>query len=185
MRSAFAGFVLLSVGCGLDQAGLLPIGSEAGVGVDATIDATGAVDAASADVIAADGTTEIPDANGSPDTGQPLDSGLPVVDAAPDAGPLVTITGGTYALDPNDAGICSMNGADNTFKLLNQHGAAVELIWVDYQCMEMNYGTVAINGMKTQGTFVNHVWRIRNDSDKAFLAQFRLTGAGPYTVTVH
>jgi hypothetical protein len=108
------------------------------------------------------------------------------IEAGYDAGPILTITGGTYTLLALDAGACSMNSNTPTsFQLVNDRDAAVDLVWVDYTCNENAYGTIAAGGQKTQGTYETHVWRVRNDADKAFLAGFVLGSTGPFTVTVH
>ena len=81
-------------------------------------------------------------------------------------------------------GASSSTAAIN-FQLQNDRDASVDLIWVNYQCGEQKYATVAPSGNANQSTYVNHVWRVRNTSDQAFLAEFILTQQQTYTVTMH
>jgi hypothetical protein len=166
------------VGCGLDEGGLLETQDAAmndGVAPDVSVNDVALVDVADASTV--DAPVDAP-----PD--------LSVIDAPVDAndggGPILTITGGTYTLLGEDAGVCSMNAnTAASFQLVNDHATPVDLVWVDYACAEQPYGTIASNGQKNQNTYVTHVWRVRNDSDKAFLAGFVLGSANAFTVTVH
>jgi len=162
--------VMLASGCSLDDAGLL------GELPDAEVDAV-VPDSGSADV-AVDGPATVDAALDAPAEAE--------YDAGVEAGPILTITGGSYTLLGLDAGVCSLNGNTATsFQLTNDRDASVDLIWVDYSCNEQPYGVIAPLNTKPQGTYVTHVWRIRNDSDSAFLAEFVLNAVGTYTVTVH
>jgi hypothetical protein len=161
------------VGCGLDESGMLQ-----------------AHDAAVIDVVI---TPDVVATDVAIDVAPPVDAGsdvtiedVAVIDAPVDAGPILTITGGTYTLVDEDAGVCSLT-ANNaaSFQLVNDHSSPVDLVWVDYACAEQPYGTIAVNGQKNQGTYVTHVWRVRNDSDKSFLAGFVLNSANAFTVTLH
>lgn len=182
MRS-FAVLVLaLSAGCGLVEGGGLAETPDSG-GSDATFFDVAPQEAGSDTSFPDDAAADVAD-----DVITNLDAGTDApFDAPIEAGPVLTVTGGTYALYGADAGVCSMNGgAGTTFQLLNQRDASVDLVWVDPNCVELPYGVVAPLGSKTQGTYVNHVWRIRNDGDKKFLAEFVLqSGAASYVVTVH
>ncbi len=175
MRRSCVTLVLVS-GCALDQSGLLP--------GDASYDA--AFDAPTYDAATVDATPDVAtDAPQQTDavTDAPAEAAY---DAGVDAGPIVTITGGPYTLLDLDAGVCSMNANTATaFDLTNDRDASVDLIWVDYMCAEQPYGVIAPMGMQPQGTYVTHVWRIRNQTDSAFLAEFVLNAAGTYAVTVH
>jgi hypothetical protein len=172
-------FFAFLAGCGLDESGLFESQDAAQNG----------------DVVAPDVQTN--DVQGSDvvttnDAGADviLEQDVTVFDAPPEAtieaGPILTITGGTYTLLAEDAGVCSMNSNTATsFQLQNDRDAAVDLVWVDFACTENPYGTIAAGGQKTQNTYETHVWRVRNDADKAFLAGFVLSSTGPFTVTVH
>ncbi len=172
--------LLLVASCSLDEFGLMPFGSDGGL--DSSIldggDGGLVADSTTSDVVPADGADDSPVADTGVDTG--------TIDASQDAGPVITITGGKYTLDGADAGICSGNtGNAINFQLFNQRDASVDLIWVNYQCGEQKYSTVAPTGNVTQGTYINHVWRVRNTSDQAFLAEFILTQQKAYIVTMH
>ncbi len=176
--------LLLVAGCSLDGVGLMgPPGSDGPDSsfVEAGDEGTPPLDAAPDDAPALDAPDDAPAA---------VDAGMDdgVADAAPeaDAGPALTITGGNYDLLDEDGGVCSGNSGNTVnFQLQNDRDAAVDLIWVNYQCGEQKYGTVPAGGNRTQQTYINHVWRIRNTQDQAFIAQYRLTGNGAFTVTVH
>jgi hypothetical protein len=179
MRPLF--FAMLAAGCGLDESGIFD--SQDGAPLDDVADVQPANDVTANDV-AVDvasldaGVDVIADV-------APLDV-ITTIDAPFDAGPILTITGGTYTLLAEDAGVCSLNANTATsFDLVNDHATPVDLVWVDYACAEQAYGTLLVNGQKNQNTYVTHVWRVRNDSDKAFLGGFVLGSAGPFTVTVH
>lgn len=178
MRIPWLLVLALSAGCELAEGGGLAKPAD-GAASDVTLE-SGAADA-DVDTSTSDASDEGVDAPWTPDTGvdAPYDAGV-------DAGPVLTITGGTYTLRGADAGVCSVGGAPTSFQLVNDRDASVDLVWADYTCAEVAYGVVAPLGSKNQGTFVNHVWRIRNDADKKFLAEFVLqSGAANYTVTVH
>ena len=174
MRRLFVMLGLVS-GCALDEGGLLPGDASYDAAFDApTYDAS--VDATT-DVVtdAPQATDAVADA--------PAEAAY---DAGVEAGPIVTITGGPYTLLGLDAGVCSMNANTPTaFDLTNDRDASVDLIWVNYTCAEQSYGVIAPLGMQPQSTYVTHVWRIRNQADNAFLAEFVLNAAGTYAVTVH
>ncbi len=172
-------FFAMLAGCALDEAGDFESQDAAAVDVvvqdAATNDVTGDVTSSDAgadvtqqDVTSADAPTEA------------------AVDAGYDAGPILTITGGTYTLLGADAGACSLNSNNATsFELVNDRDASVDLVWVDFTCVEQPYGTITAAGQKPQNTYETHVWRIRNDADKSLLAAFVLGSSGPFTVTVH
>jgi len=183
MRIPWLVALALITGCELAEGGGLAEAPEAG-GSDAASE-VGSQDA-SVD-------TSFPDAvaDSNDDVATNLDAGSDApadapVDAPAEAGPVLTITGGTYTLRGPDAGVCSANGAATNFQLVNSRDASVDLVWVNYGCVEAPYGVIAPLGTQNQPTFVNHVWRVRNDADKKFLAEFVLqSGAASYTVTVH
>jgi hypothetical protein len=105
-------------------------------------------------------------------------------DAGPDGG--IVITGGSYTLLSPETEQCSMSGTTATsFTLYNDRVASVDLDWISYTCTEVNYGTLTPGGTQDQGTYVTHVWRVRDTSTKTALYEFVLNAAGTYTVTVH
>jgi len=153
---------------------------EDGAGADAVPpeDATGADAVPPEDATGADAVPP-EDATGAD---APRDAGG---DVAFDAGGQLTITGGDYDILGIDSGICSTNGSSISFGISNARAASVDLIWVDFGCGEHGYGTILPGGNHNQQTYVNHVWRVRNHQDSAFLAEFRLTSQASYVVTVH
>jgi len=177
-----AGLLLVIGGCSLDEIGLAPFGP--GGGMDSSV-----LDSGGDDSSLNDATTDAVTANDAPDDSTITDAGVVdtgALDTGVDAGPVITITGGTYTLDGVDAGVCSgNNGSSIIFQLQNQRDASVDLIWVNFQCGEQVYATVAPSGSANQQTYVNHVWRVRNSSNQAFLAEFILTQQATYTVTMH
>lgn len=174
-------FLLLIIvaGCGIDESGLLDVTPDSSPDVS-SFDAPFATDAG----------VDAPIVDATPDT-TTVDVAIDAppeasIDAGVEAGPILTITGGSYTLLGLDAGLCSQSGNTATsFQLTNDRDASIDLVWVDYSCAEQAYGTFAPLGGKTQGTYVTHVWRIRNDADKAFLAGFVLNSASTFNVTVH
>jgi hypothetical protein len=125
--------------------------------------------------------------DGSTDGGTITDAAAATTDAS-DAtadAPIIVVTGGTYELYGIDSGVCSIDtGLGITFELDNHRDASVDLIWIDQGCAEQPYQTVPPDASTTQATFVNHVWRIRNTTDKFFLGDFLLSQQKPYTVVV-
>jgi hypothetical protein len=100
--------------------------------------------------------------------------------------PALTVTGGSYTLLDSDAGVHSISSAAGaSFTLLNESDASVDLKWVDYSGAEQSYGTVAAGANVNQGTYVTHVWNVRNDADGGFLGGFVLSSPDAFTVTVH
>lgn len=181
MRTLALLVLTLGSGCGLVEGGGLAETPDSG-GSDATLFDVAPHEAGSDTSFPDDAAADVAD-----DAITALDAGTDApIDAPIDAGPALTITGGSYSLHGPDASACSGSGAPTTFQLVNQRDASVDLVWVNAACLESSYGVVAPLGSHTQGTFVNHVWRIRNDADKAFLAEFVLeSGPASYVVTVH
>ena len=183
MRGSWLAALALITGCELAEGGGLAEAPEGG-GSDATLDAEpgdASGDASFPDAVADANDDAVTDLDAGVDA--PFDAAL---DAPAEAGPVLTFTGGTYVLHGPDAGVCSTNGAGTSFKLINDRDASVDLMWVNYACVEVSYGVIQPLGTTTLGTYVNHVWRVRNDADKSFLAEFVLqSGAASYTVTVH
>ena len=173
--------VLLGVaGCSFDTSALFLVdgGPDA---LDAPVAPPDSRDAAVPPVEDGAGADAVPpeDATGAD---APRDAGG---DVAFDAGGQLTITGGDYDILGIDSGICSTNGSSISFGISNARAASVDLIWVDFGCGEHGYGTILPGGNHNQQTYVNHVWRVRNHQDSAFLAEFRLTSQASYVVTVH
>ncbi len=172
--------LLASAACGLEESGLLESHDSGGPDVAtpdvATNDVTSPTDSGTPDVVADDSPADVVE----------IDANDAAPDSGYDAGPILTISGGTYQLLALDSGVCSTSGSTAaSFTITNDRDAAIDLVWVDYSCAEQAYGTINPNASKNQGTYVTHVWRVRNDSDKAFLAGFVLNSANAFSVTVH
>ena len=182
-----AGVIFLASGCALEEVGLAPGGDEGGA-LDATFD-TSAPDVNPPDApvdATGDATGDAAlDATGDATADGALDAGIDA--PVKDAGPILEIGPGTYDLLTEDGGVCSGNsGSSIQFQLTNERDASVDLIWVNYQCVEQLYAQVLGGAAPVnQQTYVNHVWRVRNTADQAFLGEFRLTQATTYTVIVH
>lgn len=102
--------------------------------------------------------------------------------------PALTATGGSYTLfdSEGDGGVRSTGSAQGaSFTLLNESDASVDLKWVDYSGVEQSYGTLAAGANLNQGTYVTHVWNVRNDADGGYLGGFVLNSPDAFTVTVH
>jgi hypothetical protein len=108
-------------------------------------------------------------------------------EASVDAGN-ITITGGPYTLEDEDAGVCSINSdTAASFTLDNERSAPIELDWIGYlsACAVSKYATVPPGGSYPQSTYVTNVWVVKDNATKAFLDEFVLDAPGPYTVTIH
>jgi hypothetical protein len=204
------GLIAGLIGCGLEESGVGTGDSDDG-GHGMTQDAIGVLDGPSRDLdgTVSDGPSR-PDSpfidapmdarldGASKDAGHdaahegggadaPLDDAKEEAEASVDAGN-ITITGGPYTLEDEGAGLCSMNDDTPTsFTLDNDRSAPIELDWMSFgpACTEVKYATVAPGGSYPQPTYATHVWIVKDNTTKAFLDEFVLGGAGPYTVTVH
>ena len=168
----------LLVGCGIDESGLLDeheaasdVGPVEAAGNDVT--QSDAADASPIDVVVVDAPPDV------------IAFDAPQ-EAASDAGPILTITGGSYTLLALDAGACSVSSNQAaSFQIVNDRSASIDLYWVDFTCAEKSYGTIQSNGQASLGSYVTHVWRVRNTSDQAFLASFVLNSPNAYTIDVN
>jgi len=173
--------LLLGAGCALDQVGLAPDGSAAAdASLDATVDAPQEGDAASPKDASDD----------APLLDAPADDAADVnVPDAADAGPILTINGGTYDLLDPDAGLCSPSSSTSIdFQTVDDRDASIDLDWVSFQtsgCNDVFYQTIPSGFSGVQQTYVGHVWRVRDHASQSLLGEFRLTQAATYTVMVH
>lgn len=67
--------------------------------------------------------------------------------------------------DATLSGLCSMSGPATTWVVTNNRRRPVTLHWVDFACNEARYGEIAPGATYEQGTFVTHVWRVRDSAD--------------------
>ena len=70
-----------------------------------------------------------------------------------------------------------------TFTVINATADTVELLWRNGSCQEAFYQTLRPGVSVTQGTYVGHVWVVRDDSGRA-RAWFVVEEPGPSTVEV-
>lgn len=60
----------------------------------------------------------------------------------------------------------------------------IDLFWVDYQCTEVKYATLAPGASRAQPTFVGHPWRLRDSVTGALYKEFVTISTGAVEVTV-
>jgi len=103
------------------------------------------------------------------------------VDLPPELGPLPTRTPGPT---PTGAPRCS-TGAGGACALVfdNRRRRAVTTYWVDFGCKELAYATIPGGQQQRQGTYVGHVWRVRDSIDGELLAE-AVAEAGERTVVL-
>jgi hypothetical protein len=103
------------------------------------------------------------------------------VDLPPELGPLPTRTPGPT---PTGAPRCS-TGAGGACALVfdNRRRRAVTTYWVDFGCKELAYATIPGGQQQRQGTYVGHVWRVRDSIDGELLAE-AVAEAGEKTVVL-
>jgi len=140
------------------------------------------VETAADDVTLADSAGDAPATDAAEES--PIDQSSP--EALMEAGPIVTITGGSYQTYGPDAGLCSPGGTGNiNFDIFDDRSDAIDLLWVDGTCTERAYGVIQPGQNQNQMTYIGHVWRVRDDVTKALLAEFVLTAQANYTVTIY
>ena len=112
----------------------------------------------------------------------PVDAGAPA-DTGPVVPPAMGEDGGTLPGPP--ASKCSIDSSiPTTLVIANQSTVTIEIWWVDYTCVEHDYGNVDPGASSTLGTFVTHPWRIRADGTHALLREVPAsTDPLPRTVT--
>lgn len=69
-------------------------------------------------------------------------------------------------------------GEAASITFVNATGEAGTVYWVDFQCREVSYGDIPPGGEKGQGTFVGHIWRLRNSAGQ-FRGEVVVEGPGP------
>lgn len=178
LRTLLVAVALAAGGCQLvtDTGGLSEGDADSGAAADAAAPVSSGSDASPISV-----TDAAADArDGGPDA--PVDAG-----ARGDTGPVVPPAmgedGGTLPGPP--ASKCSVDSTiPTTLVIANQSTVTIEIWWVDYACIEHDYGNVDPGGSSTLGTFVTHPWRIRADGTHALLREVpAATDALPRTVT--
>ena len=109
------------------------------------------------------GELTLADATGS-DSAQGTDAATTVEDGS--AGPTCPqIAAGSQ---------CSVTtGAGVTLNIKNTCSNPVDVYWVDYQCGEKKYLTIQSGTTQAQGTYVGHVWRVRDAASGALVAEIQ------------
>ncbi|MBK7782075.1 MAG: hypothetical protein IPJ58_15165 [Ardenticatenia bacterium] len=101
------------------------------------------------------------------------------VDLPPDLAPLPTRTPGPT---PTGAPRCSTSaGGAGILVFDNRRRQAVTTHWVDFGCKEVVYATIPGGKSQRQGTYVGHVWRVRDAASGELLAEV-VAEAGELTV---
>ena len=199
---------LVACGLGITGQGESPGGDDGGPTADSTSDSqteSGGSDGTPAADVSTDSAVEAPTTDSpvfdgpaqdvdldapsdvTPDVPSEADADAGIdAGADADAGSVLTISGGSYVIYAQGGGGCSPNGSQMaSFALTNMRAASVDVYWVDFNCSEVLYLTVMPNGTQQQQTYVDHVWRVRDHGNQAFLAEFILTQPASYTIIVH
>lgn len=82
-----------------------------------------------------------------------------------DQGPPPVVDAEVPEGDATLSGLCSMSGPATTWVVTNTRRRPVTLYWVDFACNEARYADIAPGATYQQGTFVTHVWRVRDTGD--------------------
>ena len=178
-------------GCGLSAVGLHEDPPVPEPQVDATrasVPETSTVDTTLPPVPGA-GSTQIPiaDAGDAGDAGD-ADAKLDATTDAPAAlafeiiGP---VGGAFHVVTPGEVLPCSTGGSDPAaLDVKNLSSENVSLGWVNYDCVEDNYGTLGVKRQYTQPTYAGHRWRIRGAVSGTIRGDFVIDAPGTYTVIV-
>ena len=177
LRTLLVAAALAAGACQLvtDTAGLSDGDADSGAAPDAAPASTGG----DASVVAvAEAGADARDAGPA----APVDAGAPA-DTGPVVPPAMGEDGGTLPGPP--ASKCSIDSSiPTTLVIANQSTVTIEIWWVDYTCVEHDYGNVDPGASSTLGTFVTHPWRIRADGTHALLREVPAsTDPLPRTVT--
>ena len=179
-------------GCGLSAVGLHEGPPGPTPEVDATrasLPETSAPDTTLPPVPGA-GSMQIPigDADAGDAGGADADAKLDATTDAQTALPFEVISpvGGAFHDVPAGEGLpCSTGGFDPAaMNVKNLSTEPVTLGWVNYKCIEDNYGTLGVNRQYTQPTYAGHRWRIRGTVSGMTRGDFVIDAPGTYTVIV-
>lgn len=70
------------------------------------------------------------------------------------------------------AGVCSpTSNSWVNVSFINSTTAAVDIYWIDYNCQEKFFKTLAAGASYTQQTYLGHVWRVKKQSNTAVIKQ--------------
>lgn len=79
---------------------------------------------------------------------------------------------------------CSGQGDPVTITFVNNTQSNVNIYWVDFDCIEVFFDTLAPHTQRVQETFVTHRWRIRSVETGDLWAETVAVEGQSYTVTV-
>lgn len=66
--------------------------------------------------------------------------------------------------------VCSPAGGDSiTVDFVNETTKTGVLVWVDFDCEQVEYARIEPGGEHRQSTFVGHVWRLNDESGDALV----------------
>jgi hypothetical protein len=83
------------------------------------------------------------------------------------------------------SGTCSQGATVTaTVTFHNQTNRSVDLFWADYQCKELDYGTIGPGASRLQQTYVGHVWRLRDTETGALYKEYIPSSKLPGEVTI-
>jgi len=92
----------------------------------------------------------------------------------------------SLVINENPPQVCSKaSGVSATLTIVNAcPKTTLQLSWINLQCGESTYATVAPGGSFVQPSFVGHPWRIRNAATQALMREIPARGPGQTTVQV-
>lgn len=97
---------------------------------------------------------------------------------------------GTDGTDGTDSGTnelpCSSQDSvvSHNLQVENQRSTAVSLLWVDYFCEEIDYGTIVAGGTVVQPTYVGHIWAFRDSTSRELISWLRIEDVEPNTMVL-
>jgi hypothetical protein len=177
-------------GCGLSAVGLHEDPPVPEVQVDApgaSVPETSAFDSALPPVPGS-GSTQMPIGEADAGDAGDADAKLDATTDAPTTLPFEIIgpVGGAFHLvTPGQLLPCSTGGFEPaTLDVKNLSSEDVSLAWVNYNCIENDYGTLGAHRQYMQPTYAGHRWRIRGAVSGTVRGDFVIDAPGTYTVIV-
>lgn len=132
------------------------------------------------------GTTQIPIGDLDAGTDADLDGDTDATVGPPPFEIVASSGGAFHAVTPGATLPCSTGGLNAaTMVVRNLSASGVSLGWIDYACVEENYGVLPSNRQYSQPTYAGHRWRIRSVADGSIRVDFVIDKAGTYVVTIH
>lgn len=92
----------------------------------------------------------------------------------PDSAPLPGLRRGSPPGAAIAAGSDCSVGSSTGVRLVvtNELDRALSILWVDYQCQERSYGTLAVGGRFETTTYATHPWRFRDATTSELLFEY-------------